>query len=58
MESNGKEGLVISVCPIGRYGNYFVTASGVGLKDTESHLKIYKFDPQNQEDPLSNQINK
>ncbi len=54
MESNGKESLVMSVCPIGRYGNYFVTASGLGNRESESFLRIYKFDPQNQEDPLSN----
>ena len=52
MESNGKENTVLAVCPIGRFGNYLVTASGSGSSEPENFLTVYKFDPQSVEEPL------
>jgi protein transport protein SEC31 len=52
MELNGKDFTVIAVCPIGRFGNYVVAASGSGNRDPENSLTVYKFEAQNVEEPL------
>lgn len=56
MDSENTKSLVITTCPINKFGKLFVTASSIGNKGPEHFLTIYQFDPRIEEDPKSKLI--